>query len=106
LLLRPTLPPQLLSLLLRLLLLLLRLLPLLPQVAEGHREPLPKPWPDALKELVSSCWHEDPHMRPRISDVVAALHQLEATPGICDALDNIVVYPPEYHQPSCSCVIC
>jgi len=40
-------------------------------VIEGARPEVPKEWPASLKNLVSSCWDEDPANRPKFK----AIHQ-------------------------------
>lgn len=43
------------------------------KVAGGYRPAQPKAVPDDLWRLVSACWHQDPLMRPHMSEVVAVL---------------------------------
>jgi len=38
------------------------------------RPPIPNVWPPTLVNLIQSCWHQDPHMRPNFSEI---LNQLE-----------------------------
>lgn len=44
----------------------------------GARPPLPASWPPPVCELIRACWAQDPHERPRMSDVAARLQELEA----------------------------
>ncbi|GMH43672.1 hypothetical protein BSKO_11594 [Bryopsis sp. KO-2023] len=58
------------------------------RVAKGHREPIPKEWPQALAELIQDCWHENPDRRPRMSDVIIRLKELE-TIGVIDEMEDL-----------------
>ncbi|GLI70963.1 hypothetical protein VaNZ11_016065 [Volvox africanus] len=64
-------------------------------VAEGYRPPKPLAMPDALYELISACWADDPCARPNMTEVVESLRILQAQ------------YAPEptSSAPSCRCVV-
>ena len=47
------------------------------QVAGGYRHPLPRDWPEELRQLISQCWAQDPEQRPLAADVAARLGRLE-----------------------------
>jgi mitogen-activated protein kinase kinase kinase 7 len=56
-------------------------------VANGHREDLPHYWPFALKDLVASCWAQDPASRPSFAQVLDMLYQLKLT-GAVEHMDD------------------
>jgi len=43
---------------------------------QGERPKPDKSWPSAFTNLLESCWHANPHRRPKFKDVVAALDVL------------------------------
>ena len=50
------------------------------------RPPLPRSWPQPLKDLIAKCWHKSAEQRPEFAEIVleleALLEQAEATePG-------------------------
>ena len=47
------------------------------QVAGGYRHPLPRDWPEELRQLISQCWAQDPEQRPLAADVARRLGRLE-----------------------------
>ena len=46
------------------------------KVARGYRVPIPSRWPEAVRELIASCWAQDSVDRPTAADVAAQLAQL------------------------------
>ncbi|KAG2493506.1 hypothetical protein HYH03_008322 [Edaphochlamys debaryana] len=46
------------------------------RVARGFRPEIPKRWPDELRELISMCWAQDPHLRPNFTAVVDMLEEV------------------------------
>ncbi len=47
---------------------------------------MPRAWPEALHELITACWAQDPHCRPNFAAVVDALAELDAE-GVVGKLD-------------------
>ena len=39
------------------------------KVARGYRVPIPSRWPEPVRELVASCWAQEPEDRPSMDDV-------------------------------------
>jgi hypothetical protein len=80
-------------------------------VAGGYRPPMLRHFPDAVKQLISSCWAAEPHERPRMSEVLAELQSWQKNRPLLSALNAYVLAladmgymgPPE--QPGCGCVI-
>eukprot|EP00798_Chlamydomonas_sp_ICE-L_P024311 gene24311-9915_t len=56
------------------------------RVANGFREPIPEYWPDNLKELVGSCWEQDPSMRPNMGTIIRRLQAFKDDSDVIDAL--------------------
>ena len=52
------------------------------QVAGGYRRPLPDFVPEALRELITECWAQNPKERPPITEVVDQLYTLQRAPTI------------------------
>eukprot|EP00967_Tisochrysis_lutea_P034874 scaffold41713_cov16-Tisochrysis_lutea.AAC.1 len=36
---------------------------------QGARDPVPDTWPEEVRQLVHSCWHQDPNLRPDFGTV-------------------------------------
>lgn len=47
------------------------------KVANGFRPSVPRHWPSDLVSLITSCWAQDPHVRPNFVAVVDILKELE-----------------------------
>lgn len=47
------------------------------RVANGHRPPFPKKFPQALQDLLESAWHESPQDRPTAVQLLAHLRAFE-----------------------------
>lgn len=58
------------------------------KVARGFRPDIPKHWPDNLRELIASCWAQDPHLRPNFTAVLDVIQELYAS-GIIARLDTV-----------------
>lgn len=58
------------------------------KVARGFRPEIPRHWPDELRELISSCWAQDPHLRPNFTAVLDVLEELHGA-GILSRLDTV-----------------
>lgn len=43
------------------------------RVARGYRPVVPTEWPEAIQNLIQSCWAQDPKNRPSMSEVVIQL---------------------------------
>ncbi|GMH38586.1 hypothetical protein BSKO_06470 [Bryopsis sp. KO-2023] len=72
------------------------------RVAEGHREPIPSFWPDAVKQLVEDCWKEKADDRPTFREILARFSQIESS-GMIYALKR----PRNQHySPICDCGCC
>ena len=41
----------------------------------GERPPLPKDCPEKLKNLIQSCWNQDPERRPRFTDIMNSIRR-------------------------------
>lgn len=52
------------------------------KIARGHREEIPSDWPQNLKELIMSCWHQDHQKRPKMKEVILRLRELESSGSI------------------------
>ncbi|GLC50565.1 hypothetical protein PLESTB_000393900 [Pleodorina starrii] len=46
------------------------------RVARGFRPEIPRRWPDQLRELITMCWAQDPHLRPNFTAVVDMLEEV------------------------------
>ncbi|EFJ49174.1 hypothetical protein VOLCADRAFT_90042 [Volvox carteri f. nagariensis] len=46
------------------------------RVARGFRPEIPRRWPDQLRELITLCWAQDPHLRPNFTAVVDMLEEV------------------------------
>ena len=46
------------------------------RVARGFRPEIPRHWPEPLVELITSCWAQDPHMRPNFVAVSGVLAEV------------------------------
>ena len=49
------------------------------RVAKGFRPEIPRRWPAELVELISSCWAQDPHIRPNFVAIVDILKEFDAS---------------------------
>jgi serine/threonine protein kinase len=47
------------------------------RVANGFRPAVPRHWPSDLVSLITSCWAQDPHVRPNFVAIVDILKELE-----------------------------
>ncbi|KAG2437945.1 hypothetical protein HXX76_005561 [Chlamydomonas incerta] len=56
------------------------------RVARGFRPEIPRRWPDELRELITMCWAQDPHLRPNFTAVVDMLDEIVAS-GCVSKLD-------------------
>ncbi|PNH05363.1 Protein sevenless [Tetrabaena socialis] len=56
------------------------------RVARGFRPEIPRRWPDDLRELISLCWSQDPHLRPNFTAVVDMLDEVVGS-GCVSKLD-------------------
>ncbi|CAM9613949.1 unnamed protein product [Discosporangium mesarthrocarpum] len=45
-------------------------------IENGLRPQLPKSWPERLKHLLESCWHDDPDQRPNARTVMHSMEKL------------------------------
>lgn len=46
------------------------------KVARGYRVPIPKRWPEPVREIIAACWAQEPRDRPAMADVAQLLSQL------------------------------
>eukprot|EP00884_Botryococcus_braunii_P012957 jgi/Botrbrau1/21662/Bobra.43_1s0061.1 len=56
------------------------------KVARGWRQPLPRWWPQELKELIKECWADRPGDRPSMAAVANRIKEMEAT-GVFTRMD-------------------
>jgi hypothetical protein len=55
------------------------------RIRRGHREPLDKAWPQALRETIGLCWHDCPDIRPTAGELLNMLASLESKVLYMDA---------------------
>jgi hypothetical protein len=78
-------------------------------VAGGYRPPFPAHFPEAVVDLISSCWAAEPHERPRMSDVLVQLQAWQHDRQLVHCLDSYLAgladlgYGPGMAEPSCGC---
>ncbi|KAG2429957.1 hypothetical protein HYH02_013908 [Chlamydomonas schloesseri] len=68
-------------------------------VSEGYRPPLPQRWPDAVKQLISDCWAQDPAARPSMAVVRSRIAGLIASGAPEEMQEQLTPMSP------CSCTI-
>ena len=51
----------------------------------GHRPPLPKKWPSALRDLLANCWLHDPAGRPEFCEIVPLLEAIKHKVDVAEA---------------------
>lgn len=56
------------------------------RVARGFRPEIPRRWPEPLRDVISACWAQDPHMRPNFTAVVDIMEELQES-GVIPQLD-------------------
>ncbi|GIL57301.1 hypothetical protein Vafri_12551 [Volvox africanus] len=69
------------------------------KVSEGYRPPLPPAWPQAVKELIAVCWHQDASLRPSMAWVKERLMQMQAE-GMPEEMQCRILPPP-----ACNCTV-
>ena len=45
-------------------------------LANGHRPPIQKKWPEELQSVLAGCWRGEPAERPELRDVLPVLMRL------------------------------
>lgn len=74
-------------------------------VAKGHREEIPYHWPQAVKELIEDCWHQNPEQRPRMAEVIVRLLALKDQ-GCIREMDQRLAKETEQTSGCCSfCIL-
>ena len=51
------------------------------QIISGARPSIPVSAPKALKTLITTCWHQNPDMRPSFSQIVQDLKNIDLSPN-------------------------
>ena len=46
------------------------------KVARGYRVPIPRRWPEPVREMIAACWAQEPCDRPPAADIASLLAQL------------------------------
>ena len=49
------------------------------KVCSGERMSVPSHVPVAIKDLMNSCWHDDPTSRPSFENIFSVLFHLDST---------------------------
>lgn len=81
-------------------------------VAGGYRPPFPSHFPEAVQQLISSCWAAEPHERPRMTEVLQQLQELARDRHVVLQLNSYLAglddlgYRATGPECSCGCVIC
>uniref|UniRef100_A0A7S3R107 Protein kinase domain-containing protein n=1 Tax=Dunaliella tertiolecta TaxID=3047 RepID=A0A7S3R107_DUNTE len=57
--------------------------------SNGARDPVPDTWPEEVRQLVHSCWHQDPNLRPDFGTVYRRLKALQVS-GVLEEWDEAV----------------
>ena len=47
------------------------------KVARGYRVPIPRRWPEPVREMIAACWAQEPCDRPPAADIASLLAQLK-----------------------------
>lgn len=59
-------------------------------ILEGNRPPLPKPWPDSLKQIISACWSPQQGKRPSFRQILDKWDKLTLDLMCPDPLARVV----------------